>query len=205
VTGFGFEGFAAVESVAVEIYTSAYRISGTIHTPFRRVAEILNQLPSAHVTLEEASIAEHAAAGPATRAAIAHVAIDEILVMVAPGIAGQPRAEMRIQKDSATAVLSMPPLRLAGTVHVPVGSRPIDGFLNVAERFVPMTDVRLTSAAHPDLDRDVPILAVRRDRAQVMVITDGATATASVACAGSGSDRASRSAPGAPGAEEAGA
>ena len=47
-----------------------------------------------------------------------------------------------------------------------------DGFLNVAERFVPMTEVRLTSAAHPELDRDVPILAVRRDRAQVMVLTD---------------------------------
>jgi len=174
MSGFGFEGFAPVESVAVEIYTSAYRITGTIHTPFRRVAEILNQLPSAHVTIEEASIVEHAATGSTASAGTAHVAVDEILVMVAPGIAGQPRAEMRVQKEPVTAVLSMPPLRLAGTVHVPVGSRPIDGFLNVGERFVPMTDVRLTSAAHPELDCDIPILAVRRDRAQVMVVTDGA-------------------------------
>ncbi|HSJ00437.1 MAG TPA: hypothetical protein VLA59_08630 [Patescibacteria group bacterium] len=176
MSGFGFEAFAPVESVAVEIYTSAYRITGTIHTPFRRVAEILNQLPSAHVTIEEASIAEHAATASTTTAGTAHVAVDEILVMVAPGIAGQPRAEMRIQKAPATAVLLMPPLRLAGTVHVPVGSRAIDGFINVGERFVPMTDVHLTSAAYPELDREVPILAVRRDRAQVMVITDGSTA-----------------------------
>jgi hypothetical protein len=173
MSGFGFEGFASVESVAVEIYTSAYRISGTIHTPFRRVAEILNQLPSAHVTIDEASIVEHAAADAVTRAGTAHVAVDEILVMVAPGLSGQPRGEMRIQKQRATAVLSMPPLRLAGTVHVPVGSRAIDGFLNVGERFVPMTDVHLTSAAHPALDRQIPILAVRRDRAQVMIVTDG--------------------------------
>lgn len=173
MSGFGFEGFAAVEAVAVEIYTSAYRITGTIHTPFRRVAEILNQLPSAHVTIEDASIVEHADAAATTSAGSAHVAVDEILVMVAPGLGGQPRAEMRIQKAPATAVLSMPPLRLAGTVHVPVGSRAIDGFLNVGERFVPMTDVHLTSAAYPELDREVPILAVRRDRAQVMVVTDG--------------------------------
>jgi hypothetical protein len=178
LSGFGFEGFAPIESVAVEIYTSAYRITGAIHTPFRRVAEILNQLPSGHVTIEEASIAEHAAAESLTRAGTAHVAVDEILFMVAPGIAGQPRAEMRIQKAPATAVLSMPPLRLAGTVHVPVGSRAIDGFLNVSERFVPMTDVRLTSAAHPELDREIPILAVRRDRAQVIVITDGVASSA---------------------------
>lgn len=176
MSGFGFEGFASVESVAVEIYTSAYRISGTIHTPFRRVAEILNQLPSGHVTIEEARIEEHAAGGLASPAGTAHVAVDEILVMVAPGLAGEPRAEMRIQKQPATAVLSMPPLRVAGTVHVPIGSRAIDGFLNVAERFVPMTDARLTSAAHPALDRKVPILAVRRDRAQVMVLSDGSVA-----------------------------
>jgi hypothetical protein len=174
MSGFGFEAFAPVESVAVEIYTSAFRITGTIHTPFRRVAEILNQLPSAFVTIEGASIVEHAAPDSATRSGTAHVATDEILVMVAPDIAGQPRAEMRIQKQPATAVLSMPPLRLAGTVHVPVGSRPIDGFLNVGERFVPMTDVHLTSAAHPGLEREIPILAVRRDRAQVLVVIDDA-------------------------------
>lgn len=173
MSGFGFEGFAPVESVAVEIYTSAYRISGTIHTPFRRVAEILNQLPSTHVTIEEASITEHAAAGSTTRVGTAHVAVDEILFMAAPGIAGQPRAEMRVEKEPASAVLLLPPLRLAGTVHVPVGSRAIDGFLNVGERFVPVTGVRLTSAAYPELDREIPILAVRRDRAQVMVVTDG--------------------------------
>ena len=173
MSGFGFEGFAPVESVPVEIYTSAYRISGTIHTPFRRVAEILNQLPSGHVTIDEASIAEHAAPEAVTRAGAAHVAVDEILIMVATGLSGQARGEMRIQKQPATALLSMPPLRLAGTVHVPVGSRAIDGFLNVGERFVPMTDVHLTSAAHPALDREIPILAVRRDRAQVMVVTDG--------------------------------
>lgn len=174
MTGFGFEGFAPVETVEVEIYTSAYRITGSLHTPFHRVAEILNQLPSAFVTIEEAIIVEHAAPEAVTRSGTAHVAVDEIFVMVAPGVAGQPRAEMRIQKQPATAVLSMPPLRLEGTVHVPVGSRPIDGFLNVGERFVPMTDVQLTSAAHPTLEREIPILAVRRDRAQVLVVTDAA-------------------------------
>lgn len=174
MSGFGFEGFAAVELVAVEIYTSAYRITGMIHTPFQRVAEILNQLPSAFVTIDEASIAEHAAAESATPAGTAHVAVDEILVMVAPDIAGQPRTEMRIQKQPATAALSMPPLRLAGTVHVPVGSRAIDGFLNVGERFVPMTDVHLTSAAYPELERSLAVVAVRRDRAQVLVLTDAA-------------------------------
>lgn len=172
MSAFGLESFASVESVAVEIYTSSYRVAGTIHTPFRRVAEILNQLPSGHVAIDDASITEHAAPAAPSHAAVALVAVDEILVMLAPALAGEPRAEMRIQKQAASASLSMPPLRLAGTVHVPVGSRPVDGLLNVAERFMPMTDVTLTSAAYPELDRQIPILAVRRDRAQVLVVTE---------------------------------
>lgn len=77
MSGFGFEGLAPVQSVAVEIDTSAYRIDGTIHTPFRRVAEILDQLPSGHVSIEGASIVEHAVAGSVTRAGTAHIAVDE--------------------------------------------------------------------------------------------------------------------------------
>ena len=167
------EGFASVQAVGVEIYTSAYRVAGTIHTPFRRVAEILNQLPSGHIAIDDASVTEYVSAASA-RVASALVSVDEILVMVAAGLAAEASAEMRIEKQPAWAVLSIPPLRLDGTVHVPVGSRAVDGLLNVADRFVPMTDVRLSSGAHPSLDREIPILAVRRDRAQVMVVTDGA-------------------------------
>lgn len=172
------ESFAAVQAVRVEIYTSAYRIDGTIHTPFRRVAEILNQLPSGHVAIDDATIDEFAAAEASAPVPSALVAVDEILIMVAAGLGGEARAEMRIQKQPARAVLSIPPLRLEGTVHVPVGSRAVDGLLNVADRFLPMTDVRLSSGAHPSLDREVPILAVRRDRAQVIVVGDGASGEA---------------------------
>jgi hypothetical protein len=168
------EGFAAVQAVHVEIYTAAYRISGTIHTPFRRVAEILNQLPSGHVAVDDATVEEFSAAEPLPPAASTLVAVDEILAMAAPGLAGEARAEMRIQKQPAWAVLSIPPLRLDGTVHVPVGTRAADGLLNVADRFLPMTDVRLSCAAYPSLDQEIPVLAVRRDRAHVMVVTEGA-------------------------------
>ena len=39
MSAFGLEGFASVEAVEVELYTAAYRITGTVHTPFRRVAD----------------------------------------------------------------------------------------------------------------------------------------------------------------------
>ena len=156
----------------VELYTAAYRITGRVRTPFRRVAEILNQLTHAHLAVDDATVVPHAAPDSSERAGSALVTVDEILVIVAPNLAGEPRAEMRIQKQQAQARLSLPPLQLEGTIHVPVGSRPVDGLLNVPDRFVAMTDVAMTSSAHPLLDRTAPILALQRDRAHVITVLE---------------------------------
>ncbi len=172
MSAFGLGGYATVEEVEVELFTSAYRVTGTIHTPFRRVAELLNQLPGGHLAIENATIAEHGVDGPGERVSAAQVTVDEVIVLMAPGLVGESSSEMRILKHPAHAMLSIPPLRLEGTIHVPVGSRPVDGLLNVPDRFMPMTDVRVTSPSQPSLDRAVPILALRRDRAHVIVVSE---------------------------------
>ena len=172
MSAFGLGGYATVEAIEIELFTAAYRVAGTIHTPFRRVAELLNQLPGGHLAVETATIVEHGAPDSIWQSSTAMVTVDEVLVLVAPGLVGESSAEMRIQKHPAHAILSVPPLRLAGTIHVPVGSRPVDGLLNVPDRFMPMTDVTLTSASHPALDRQFPILALRRDRAHVIVVSE---------------------------------
>ena len=167
---FGIDGFASVEEVEVEVYTSAYVVTGAVHTPFRRVSDILNQLPSGHLMMERASIREHAQDDEGAVVGTAVVSLDEIFVIVAPGLAGEPRAEMRIERQSVPATLVIPPLRLEGTLYVPIGSDPIEGLLNLAERFVVMTDVVLSSAPHPWLAREIPVLAVRRARAHAMAL-----------------------------------
>ena len=40
------------------------------------------------------------------------------------------------------------------------------------DRFVAMTDASLTSGAHAELERTASVLAVRRDRAQVLLVAD---------------------------------
>ena len=170
---FGMGGFATVQELAIELYTSAYRVTGTIHTPFRRVAEILNLLPGGHLAVDEATIADHAAPSAPRRVGSALLIVDEILAIVAPDLVGESSGEMRIRKRPVHAMLALPPLSLEGTIHVPEGSLPVDGLLNVPDRFLAMTDATLSSAAHPELERLVPILALRRDRAHVIVVREG--------------------------------
>jgi hypothetical protein len=68
--------------------------------------------------------------------------------------------------------LAIPPLRVAGVMHIAPGSRPADGLLNMTDPFLTMTDATITSAAHPELAQTAAAIAVRRDRAQMFLIAD---------------------------------
>jgi hypothetical protein len=172
MNSFGMDSFSSFPEVNVDIYTAAYRISGTVRTRFTRVADILNQQSGSHLTVEHATVSEFADAMSTIGAPSALVAIEEILVMIAPDLGGPSGGDMRIQKRAVRAQLSMPPLRLTGAIHVPAGSRPVDGLLNVPDRFMPMTDATLASGAYPELERSVAALALRRDRAHVLLVAD---------------------------------
>ena len=172
MSGFGAGGFGTARAVNVEVYTDAYRVAGTVETRFSRVAEILNQLTGAHLAVERATLTEYSDPGGSRAAASGLVAVDSILVMIATGLDGGTSAEMRVPKRPVRAELSLPPLRVTGRIHVAEGSRPIDGLLNMPDRFVAMTEASLTSGAYAELERTASVLAVRRDRAQVLLIAD---------------------------------
>ena len=172
MSAFGMEPFGSLGEVTVDVYTAAYRVSGVVRTRFVRVAEILNQVTASHLSVEQATISEYADPTATIGAPSALVAMEEILVMIAPGLEGEARGEMRIPKRAVRAQLAIPPLRVTGAIHVPMGSRPVDGLLNVPDRFMPMTDATLVSGAHPELERSVSVLALRRDRAHVLLVAD---------------------------------
>ena len=169
---FGSDPFGAASAVGVDVYTSAYRISGTIQTRFTRVTEVLNQLSGAHLVVERATISEYADPAATLAAPRALVSVEEILVMVAAELSGEASSEMRVQKRAVMAQLAMASLRVTGRIHVPIGGSPIDGLLNVPDRFIAMTDARIASGAHPELERIAEVIAVRRDQAHVVLVAD---------------------------------
>jgi len=167
-----FGAFGATNPVEVDVVTDAYRISGTIQTRFGRLTDILNQQAAPYVTIGQATISEHADPTAAVAAPSVLVAVSAILLMSAPNLTGESNAEMRIAKRPVRAQLAMPPIRVTGTIHVPQGSRPIDGLLNVSDRFLAMTDVTIASGAYPELSGTATAVAVCRDRAQLLLVAD---------------------------------
>lgn len=159
-------------NVEVDCYTTAYRVSGRVTTRFERVADIVNLAPTSHLIVEQATVSEYAAPTATLSAPQVLLALEELLFVVVGASRPNARPEMRIPKRAVQAQLAIPPFRLTGAVHVSVGSRPLDGLLNVTDRFLPMTDVSVTSAVHEGLDRVVAALAVQRRLAHLMLVAD---------------------------------
>jgi hypothetical protein len=160
-----------VSQVQVELYTSGYRVSGHMTTRFRRVADILNLSGSTHLTVEQATVAEYADPGAARGGQAVLVAVEAVLFGISSGADDAPIADLVVQKRPVKIQVAFPPFWLIGTFFVPQGSQAMD-VLNVADPFLPLTDVAVTSAAYPTFDGNAPILAVQRKLAQVLVVTD---------------------------------
>ena len=86
-----FGGLNATREVEIDLITDAYRISGVVQTPFGRVTDILNQLLGQHLTVEHATLSEHAdpSATLAAPSAIVDAGLDPA--------AGRPRPDRRRQ------------------------------------------------------------------------------------------------------------
>jgi hypothetical protein len=172
---------ASVQTITVDVYTAAYRVSGVSASRFSRVADILNQVVSTHLIVEQATVSEYADPTATLSAQQVLMTLDEILFVVINDTDHVTRAEMRIPKRAVRAQVGLPPFRITGSLHIAQGSRPVDGLLNVAERFVPITDATISSAAYPELGRDVGALAIQRSKAHIMLVTDDAPADALLA------------------------
>jgi len=159
-------------SAAVDVYTAAYRVSGKMATRFSRVADIVNQLTSSHLVIEQATVSEYADPAATLGAQQVLVSMDEVLFMVAGESDGAARPEMRIPKRAVRAQLAIPPFRITGNVHIPQGSRPIDGLLNAGDRFLPMTEVTIVSGAYPETGRTADAVAIQRRLAHLVLVTD---------------------------------
>jgi hypothetical protein len=169
---FSGDAGAPARSVNVQLFTSAYRISGTMLTRFSRVTDIVNLQPTSHIVLDHATVTEHGHPAGGLPGEHVLVAVDELLFVIVEETDADTRPEMRIPKRPVRAQVALPPFRLVGTVHVAQGSRPSDGLLNLSDRFLPMTDVNISCTAFPEIGLTAPAVALQRAMAHVIVVDD---------------------------------
>jgi hypothetical protein len=154
-------------SIPLTLYTEQFVVRGTIQTRQHRVTDILNHADQRFLVLEEVSMEELGSKELPTRADFAQVNLASILFAVSLQ-AVEPIRELRTPKVSERALVSIPPFRVIGNVHLLAERSLRDSLAELQAQFIPVTDAVFWSERLGEARQSAALVAVNQARAQIL-------------------------------------
>lgn len=158
---------AALRTVPLTLYTEQFIVQGAIQTRQHRVTDILNDADQTFLVLEDVSLEEFGSTEPPLRAEYAQVNLGSILFAVSLQSV-EPIRELRMPKISERALVSIPPFRVIGHVHLLAERSLRDSLAELQAPFVPVTDADFWSDRLGEGRQHAAMVAVNQARAQIM-------------------------------------
>jgi uncharacterized protein DUF6812 len=160
--------FSAQEpKVAVTLHTDAYVIRGQVASRQRRVTDILNDVDHDFLVLTDAVLDEYGAHGGTSRADFAQVNLASVLFAIADAPV-ESAPEMRTPKVQEEALISIPPFKIIGQIHLMPEHNLRDALAQLTGRFVPVTDATYWSDTLGEARTSSALVAFNRSRAQIL-------------------------------------
>ena len=161
-----FDSPLTLRAVPLTLYTEQLIVRGTIHTHQHRVTDILNLTTEPHLVLEDVTLEEYGSADVPTRAEFAQVNLASVLFAVSL-TAVEPIRELRTPKIAERALVSIPPFRIIGQVHLLPERSLRDSLSELHGAFIPVTDAIFWADRLGEARQSVAFVGVNRARAQV--------------------------------------
>jgi hypothetical protein len=161
-----FDTLGSLRAVPLTLYTELLVVRGTVMTSQHRVTDILNQAVEPHLVLEDVTLEEHGSTDQPLRAEFAQVNLASVLFAVSL-TAIEPVRELRTPKISERALLSVPPFRIVGQVHLLYERSLRDSLAELHGSFIPVTDATFWADRAGEERQTVAFVGVNRARAQV--------------------------------------
>ena len=162
-----FAAFAELVPVELTLYTDALVIRGSVWTRQRRITDILNHAEDPFLVLEDVSVDELGPHGATSTAAFAQVNLDAVLFAVADAPV-EPSPELRTPKQQEPALVSVPPFKVVGTIHLLPAGNLREALTELTGRFLPVTDAAFWSDAIAVARTEALLVAVNHRRAQIL-------------------------------------
>ena len=163
-----YPAFTEIPRVELTLYTDALITHGKVRTRQHRVTDILNLAEQPFLILEEVVVEEYGDRGQPIRADFAQINLDSVLFAVANEPV-EPSMELRTPKQPAPAIVSVPPFRITGTIHLMAGEATIREALSELDaRFIPVTDATFWSDHLGEGRQSAVIIAVNHRRTQIL-------------------------------------
>jgi hypothetical protein len=153
--------------VPMTLYTDSFVIRGQIRTRQNRVTDILNHADDDFLVLSDAVVDEYGTRALATRSEYAQVNLTAVLFAVVETDIEE-RPDLRTPKVSEEAMISIPPFRVIGRIHV-LGERDLREALGeLTGRFLPVTEAIFWSDSVGEARQTAPMVAINHRRAQIL-------------------------------------
>ena len=160
--------FGDENRVELVLYTDALVTRGLVRTGQHRITDILNHSDDAFIILEDVTVEELGHRGETTKADYAQVNLDAVLFAVSNAEVPVMN-ELRTPKHASEAIISVPPFKIVGTIHLlPTENDLRQALVELTGRFLPVTDATYWSDLLGEARQTVLLVAVNHKRAQIL-------------------------------------
>jgi hypothetical protein len=153
--------------VSLTLFTDAFIIKGTIRSRQSRITDILNGADDGFLVLADAFVDEYGSRGTPVRTEFAQVNLNAVLFAVADQPVEE-RPDLRTPKVPEQALVSIPPFRVIGRVHLLAERDLREALSELTGRFIPITDATYWSDSVGEARASAPMVAVNHERAQIL-------------------------------------
>jgi len=161
-------GMVAPEpSVEITLYTDAYLIRGSVRSRLPRVTDILNRSDEPFIVVEQVTVEEIGARGDVLKAEYAQVNLASVLFAISDTPVDT-SPELRVTKMTEEAIVTIPPYKITGRIHLLQERQLRDALTELTGRFVPVTSATFWSDVLGVPRQQTLLVAVNHDRAQIM-------------------------------------
>lgn len=163
-----FDGIGGVQSaVVLTLYTDSFVIKGTLDTRQRRITDMLNLAEDPFIVLADVTFDEFGTSGRTVRVEFAQVNLGSILFAVADTPA-EPSPELRTHKIEQRALVSTPPFKVTGHIHLLAERSLRVALTELTGKFLPVTEATYWSDTLGEPRTTAALVAINRSLAQIV-------------------------------------
>jgi hypothetical protein len=156
-----------VHTVNLTLYTDTHIVRASYATRQRRVSDILNESETDFIVVRDASFDDFGTSTQPMRAEYAQINLGAVLFAVVSDHV-DPVPELRTPKVAERALISIPPFRVVGSVHILPERNLQESLEELTGRFLPVTDAQFWSDRVGEARQNAAMVAVNHARAQIL-------------------------------------
>lgn len=161
-------GFGMNRARPIVCYTDSHVIRGTLQSNLRRLSDALNNPEQPFLVLEEITLEDVRTGAVLERAEYGQVNLSTVLFAYEPGDVQATPPELRAVKIRQSALVSLPPFRVVGELHLLPERSLRDALRELLGRFIPLTGASFWSETLGIPRTTVTMIAFNHERSQIL-------------------------------------